>query len=233
MEQTKKDAGTTPELVRLAGVSKQYDGGVIVALGGVDLSIAEGDCLAVLGPSGSGKSTLISMLSGFDVPSGGAVYWRGEPVRKQTLWTELRRRQIGIVFQEFNLIPTLTTLENVEIAMFGCGIAESERRRRAECALARVNLTHRRNNLPLELSGGERQRAAIARSIIHEPKLLLADEPTGNLDRRNGDQVADLLFDVGQKHGAALVLVTHDEALAERCSRKVRLLDGRVSEQSR
>ncbi|MBI3678735.1 MAG: ABC transporter ATP-binding protein [Proteobacteria bacterium] len=216
-------------LVELSGVSRVFDNGAIVALRDIDLSIGAGECVAIVGPSGSGKSSLVNMLSGFDIASQGTVSWNGVPVLTQREWAKLRGSEIGIVFQEFNLLPTLTAIENVEIPMFDHGISAPERRRRAAESLERVGLGGRRNHLPFKLSGGERQRVAIARSLVNRPKLLLADEPTGNLDRANSELVSDLLFGACAGEGAALVLVTHDETLAQRCPRCVRLLDGRIA----
>ena len=220
--------GDAPPLVELSNVSRIFDEGAIVALDKVDLAIGMGECLAILGPSGSGKSSMINMLSGFDVASSGTVAWNGVPITTQKSWAKLRGSQIGIVFQEFNLLPTLTAVENVEMPMFDHGISIAERRRRAVEALDMVGLDGRLNHLPFRLSGGERQRVAIARSLVNRPKLLLADEPTGNLDRANSEHVADLLFGRCAREGTTLVLVTHEEDLARRCTRCVRLNDGRI-----
>src|SRR6185312_10272848 len=171
--------------------------------------------------------SLISMMSGIDGPTAGEVSWNGEPVKSRKQWAAIRSGEIGIVFQEFHLIPTLTALENVEIAMFGRNIAPAKRRLRAATALDRVGLAERLDHVPRALSGGERQRVAIARSIINEPKLLLADEPTGNLDSVNTTMIADLLLQL-QRAGTALVLATHDEELALRCKRLIRLRDGHI-----
>jgi len=158
------------------------------------------------------------------------VLWGGQPVASRRAWAQLRRRDIGIVFQEFHLLPTLTARENVEMALMGHGIAAAERRERAQSALERVGLAHRLENLPHALSGGERQRVAIARAIVNAPRLLLADEPTGNLDTANTEAVADLLFNLQRDTGMTLVLVTHDEHLAARCRRCVRIRDGEVAD---
>lgn len=215
-------------LIALRGVSRMHDGGAIVALRNVDLQIAEGDCVAVVGASGSGKSSLINILCGIDYPTSGHVIWQGRAIRRKSDWVWLRRLRIGIVFQEFNLIPTLTVLENVELALLGRGLSAKHRYMRAGMVLGRVGLDHRPHHLVTRLSGGERQRVAIARAIVSEPKLLLADEPTGNLDSASAIKIADLLFGLHGMFGMTLILVTHDDALAARCARQIRLRDGTV-----
>jgi predicted ABC-type transport system involved in lysophospholipase L1 biosynthesis ATPase subunit len=217
-------------LIAARAVSRLYDGGAIAALTNVDLDIEAGDCVAIVGASGSGKSSLLNLLCGIDYPSAGSVLWEGRPFRKQADWAQLRRTHIGIVFQEFNLIPTLTALENVELALFGRGLSTVRRQTRAAILLERVGLEARMHNLVTTLSGGERQRVAIARAVANEPRLLLADEPTGNLDSTNAVLVADLLFGLHEDAGVAIVLVTHDEELAARCRRLVRIKDGRIVE---
>jgi len=217
-------------LIALRTVSRLYDDGAVAALTDVELEIQAGDCVAIVGASGSGKSSLVNLLCGIDYPSSGSVRWQGEPVRRQAEWARLRRTQIGIVFQEFNLIPTLTALENVELALFGCGLSTVRRQTRAAILLGRVGLEARMHNLVTTLSGGERQRVAIARAIANEPRLLLADEPTGNLDSTNALLVADLLFKLHADANVTIVLVTHDESLAARCGRRVRIKDGRIVE---
>ena len=216
-------------LIAARAVSRLYDGGAIAALTNVDLDIETGDRVAIVGASGSGKSSLLNLLCGIDYPSAGSVLW-GRPLRKQADWAQLRRTHIGIVFQEFNLIPTLTALENVELALFGRGLSTVRRQTRAAILLERVGLEARMHNLVTTLSGGERQRVAIARAVANEPRLLLADEPTGNLDSTNAVLVADLLFGLHEDAGVAIVLVTHDEELAARCRRLVRIKDGRIVE---
>jgi putative ABC transport system ATP-binding protein len=218
-------------LVDLDHVSHAFDDGRIVALSDVSLSIKEGDSVAVLGASGSGKSTLILLMCGIRMPSTGVVRWKGEPVSEPEQWTNLRRTEIGIVFQEFNLFPTLTACENIEVAMFGSKFGSGDRKRRAEEALEIVGLAERTNHLPHELSGGERQRVAIARSMINNPALILADEPTGNLDSINALAVLNLLFDLKRARGTTLVMVTHESSYARRCARQIRIRDGKVFEQ--
>ena len=225
-----KPQDPTPPLVTLERVSRAFDDGAIVALKSIDLKIPAGDCVAILGPSGSGKSSIVNLLSGIDRPTSGRILWNGTPVESRRAWSRLRRDGIGIVFQEFNLIPTLSAAENVEMALMGRGVAANQQRARAQAALGRVGLAHRTRHLPHALSGGERQRVAIARAIVNAPSVLLADEPTGNLDSANAAAVADLLFELQRDTGMTLVLVTHDESLAARCRRCVRVRDGEIAE---
>jgi predicted ABC-type transport system involved in lysophospholipase L1 biosynthesis ATPase subunit len=217
-------------LIALRGVSRIHDGGAIAALRNVDLDIKAGDCVAIVGASGSGKSSLVNLLCGIDYPSTGDVLWNGQPVRRQAKWARLRRTSIGIVFQEFNLIPTLTAIENVELALFGRGMSAKRRLGRAAIVLDRVGLEPRMHSLVTTLSGGERQRVAIARALANEPTLLLADEPTGSLDSANAALVADLLFKLRDDPRMTIVLVTHNEALAARCPRLVRIKDGSIAD---
>jgi ABC-type lipoprotein export system ATPase subunit len=217
-------------LIALRNVSRLYDAGAIAAVTDVDLEIRAKDCVAIVGASGSGKSSLVNLLCGIDYPSAGSVLWQGQAVRRQADWARLRRTQIGIVFQEFNLIPTLTALENVELALFGRGMSTLRRQTRAAILLERVGLEARMHNRVTTLSGGERQRVAIARAIANEPVLLLADEPTGSLDSVNALLVADLLFRLHHETNTAIVLVTHDETLAARCRRQIRVKDGHIVE---
>jgi predicted ABC-type transport system involved in lysophospholipase L1 biosynthesis ATPase subunit len=220
-------------LITLEHVSRDFDGGRIVAVDDVNFTIEKGQSVAVVGASGSGKTTLIMLMCGIMAPSAGAIRWNGAPVATAEEWTTLRRSEIGIVFQDFNLFPTLSANENVEVATFGTGIDSKERKYRAEAALEAVGLTARSTHLPHQLSGGERQRVAIARSIVNRPTLILADEPTGNLDSVNGTAIMDLLFDLHRARGVTLVLVTHDAHLAARCARQVRIKDGRLTELER
>jgi putative ABC transport system ATP-binding protein len=173
------------------------------------------------------------LMCGIMAPSAGTIRWNGAPVTTVEEWTRLRRSEIGIVFQDFNLFPTLSANENVEVATFGTGIDSLERKHRAGAALDAVGLTARSTHLPHQLSGGERQRVAIARSIVNRPTLILADEPTGNLDSVNGASIIDLLFDLHRTRGVTIVLVTHDVHVAGRCARQVRIKDGRLTELKR
>jgi len=217
-------------LIRLQSVERQYDDGTIVALKNINLVIATGECLAVVGPSGSGKSSLLNMLSGIDVPTAGQIFWNDLPVRSRKEWAKLRGSDIGIVFQEFNLLPTLTAIENVEMALIGHGISAVSRRSRAIKAIERVGLLSRLDHLPNAMSGGERQRVAIARSIVNSPKLILADEPTGNLDSASASMIIDLLLGLQEDSDMTLVIITHDEDIAARCSRCIRIKDGEIIE---
>jgi ABC-type lipoprotein export system ATPase subunit len=217
-------------LIALRRVSRVYDGGAITALRNVDLQVTENDCLAIVGASGSGKTSLVNILCGIDYPSSGHVTWEGRAIRSKREWVRLRRLRIGIVFQEYNLIPTLTAVENIELALLGRGMSPKHRYTRAGMVLARVGLEQHPHRLVSRLSGGERQRVAIARAIVSDPKLLIADEPTGNLDTANSLKIADLLFELREQSGMTLILVTHDETLAARCDRQIRLRDGSVVE---
>ena len=224
---------TGASLLSLAGIRRSFDGGRIVALDGVDLTVGKGESVAVVGRSGSGKSCLVGIATGLDRPDAGIVTWQGRNVSSRREWAALRRKSIGIVFQEFHLLPTLTAQQNVELALMGGDAGQAEQRRAAAAALERVGLGGRRDNLPAEMSGGERQRVAIARALVRDPLILFADEPTGNLDSANAEMVADLLFDLQRERGVSLVLVTHDGELAARCGRVVKLSDGHVVEDVR
>jgi ABC-type lipoprotein export system ATPase subunit len=221
---------TIAPLIALRNVSRTFDDGSVVALRGVDLSIERGAFVSIVGPSGSGKSSLVHIMAGFDRPTGGKVLWHGVEVADKRAWTTLRRTRIGIVFQEFLLLPTLSALENVEIALSGTALAGPARRGRAAELLEQVGLGGRLDHLPYALSGGERQRVAIARSLANGPELLLADEPTGNLDSKNAAAVLDLLLALRRRAGMTLVLVTHDEAIAARADYTVHIKDGMVAD---
>ena len=213
-------------------VGKVVDGpdGRLVILDDVTLSLARGDSLAIVGASGSGKTTLIGLLAGLDRPSSGSVTLAGERLDDldEEARARLRRRRIGFVFQNFHLLPALNAEENVMLPLELEGSADA--RKRAADALARVGLGARRHHYPAQLSGGEQQRVALARAFVHAPEILFADEPTGNLDRRTGAAVGDLLFALNREHGTTLVLVTHDAALAERCQRQLALDTGRIAQ---
>jgi putative ABC transport system ATP-binding protein len=230
--QSAEDIEKSPPLISLEDVSLAFDDGRIVALRNVHVSIARGEAVAVVGRSGSGKTTLFHVICGIRRPSSGVVRWNGMSVTTRRAWTALRNLSIGIVFQDFNLFPTLTASENVELALFGIVASESERRLRAAAALQTVGLSERATHLPHQLSGGERQRVAIARSIVKRPALILADEPTGNLDIRNSAAIMDLLFELRTAQGATLVMVTHARDQALRCGRQIEMKDGQIFESS-
>ena len=219
---------TSPPMLAFEKVARSFDGDRVTALRGVSLEIGEGECISLTGRSGSGKTCLLNIAGGIDVPSTGRVLWRGKPVASRRDWAALRRREIGIVFQEFNLLPTLTARQNVELALMGSGLGGRAQRAAAEAALARVGLEGRAGHLPAEMSGGERQRVAIARALVRKPALLLADEPTGSLDSANAANVAGLLLGLPEERGMTLLMVTHDPALAARCPRRIRMHDGVV-----
>jgi putative ABC transport system ATP-binding protein len=225
-----------PALVALRDVARVYPRGAsqVVALAGISLAIRAGEKLAIMGPSGSGKTTLLSILGCLDRPSSGEHLFEGRSVASldDDALSRLRNRSVGFVFQAFHLIPQLTVAENVETPLLYAGVALHEWRARALAALEQVSLAHRADHRPSELSGGEAQRAAIARALVTSPRLLLADEPTGNLDSTTGEEIAALL-DRLHAQGATVVLVTHNEALGRRAERVLRLRDGRIESEAR
>ncbi|MFJ9776285.1 ABC transporter ATP-binding protein [Kitasatospora sp. NPDC101157] len=218
-----------PYVVELSGVHKEF--GDAKALDGVDLRIRAGEAVAVMGPSGCGKSTLLNMVAGLDRPSSGTVRVQGQDLGglNENGLALFRRRNIGMIFQFFNLIDDLPALDNVALAAQLTGTTAKQARRRALELLDELGVAHRKDVYPATLSGGERQRVAVARALMNRPALLLADEPTGALDSRSGEQVMDLLIDLNQI-GQTLLIVTHDPDLATRCaSRLVEVADGRVA----
>jgi putative ABC transport system ATP-binding protein len=206
--------------------------GPVNILRGVDLDIAPGEAVGMIGPSGSGKTSLLMVLAGLERPTAGTVRVAGRELTgmDEDALARLRRDAIGIVFQAFHLIPTMTALENVSVPMELARVADAGDR--ATASLRAVGLEHRMAHLPGQLSGGEQQRVALARAFAPKPLLLLADEPTGNLDRATGEAVMDLLFALREQAGTTLLLITHDAGLAERCGRRVRLADGMVADSS-
>jgi putative ABC transport system ATP-binding protein len=218
-------------MLKLDNVSKKYRTTEVEtsALDGVSLEIAQGEFVAVMGPSGCGKSTLLNILGLLDSPDRGAYWFFGEEVARysERELTALRRTGVGFIFQSFNLIDDLNVAENVEVSLLYRRIAGGERRRRVGAALERVGIAHRAKHLPHQLSGGQQQRVAIARALVADPKLILADEPTGNLDTENGNAVMTLLTQINEA-GTTVVMVTHSLVHAGYAKRTVKLLDGRV-----
>jgi putative ABC transport system ATP-binding protein len=206
----------------------------IDALAGIDLTIDEGEFLAIQGSTGSGKTTLLQMLGAMDRPTGGSLLFDGRDLAKmgEGDLSELRSHSFGFIFQAFNLIPTLTAQENVETALVPWHVRTDERRRRAADALAGVGLADRARHMPLELSGGEQQRVAIARALVRAPRVILADEPTGNLDERTRDDIIGLLEQLWRERGQTLIVVTHDTWVAGRASRRIWLDQGRLGDEN-
>jgi putative ABC transport system ATP-binding protein len=207
--------------------------GDVHILQGVSLAVKPGEAVGIVGPSGSGKTSLLMVVSGLEPASSGSVMLAGAELRgrAEEALARIRRETIGIVFQSFHLIPTLTAIENVAIPMEFRGLADADARARA--ALARVGLGHRLDHYPGQLSGGEQQRVAIARALAAGAKVILADEPTGNLDQDTGEAIINLLFDLQAREGTTLLLVTHDRSLAKRCGRIIEVRDGKVKEEGR
>jgi putative ABC transport system ATP-binding protein len=217
-------------MIKLENVSKVYRTERVetLALDNVNLSVAPGELVSVMGPSGCGKSTLLNLMGLLDEPSEGSVELDGAPVKtyRDRKLARLRNEKLGFIFQQFHLVSDLSVLDNVEIPLLYRRLSNKERRRMALAALDRVGLSSRVHHFPTQLSGGQQQRAAIARAIVGRPRVLLADEPTGNLDSHMGDEVMDLLEELN-RDGVTVVMVTHDPRLAERTGRTVRLFDGR------
>lgn len=222
------DPNSSEIVYEARGLTKEFDGGAVAALRGVDFRIHAGEFVAIVGPSGCGKSTLLQMLGTLDRPTAGTLTYRGKPLAELPDPAEYRAREIGFVFQAFHLLPTFTVAENVQIPMFESRRPRRDRLTRSLALLEEVGLGHRVNHFPSKLSGGERQRVAIARSLANEPTVLLADEPTGNLDSENSAHVVDLLLRLHRTLRTTLVLVTHDLGLAARADRVLRMKDGRI-----
>ena len=213
-------------------LSLPSNAGVVHILKNVDLTVHRGETVGLIGPSGSGKSSLLMLMGGLEQASSGKVDVLGQDlsILNEDALARFRRSHMGIVFQSFHLIPTMTALENVATPLELAGVKDAMERARAE--LAEVGLAERGGHFPAQLSGGEQQRVALARAAVLRPNILLADEPTGNLDGQNGLVIMDMLFSLREKHGSTLVLVTHDPVLAKRCDRMIALSDGRIISQS-
>jgi putative ABC transport system ATP-binding protein len=228
----RKITGRNGELIRMTGIGKVYDTGKVTveALRGVDLAVDDGELVALVGPSGSGKSTLMNLIGCLDTPTSGTYELRGQRVagmsREQL--AAIRNRRVGFVFQNFNLLPQITAFENVEMPLLFGGVPRRKRRDRVAELMEQVGLSDRMEHKPTELSGGQMQRVAVARALAMRPDLLLADEPTGNLDSTSGSDIMTLFVDLW-KQGSTIVVITHDPALARRTPRQVELHDGRIT----
>ena len=220
--------------IQLVDICRQYQLGStdVNALKNIDLEIDQGDFVALVGPSGSGKSTLLNLIGGLDKPTSGEICVQGISLHNaaEKELTSHRRHNVGFIFQTFNLIPTLTALENVALPLMLSGVGLGERSERARQLLSRVGLEHRLDHRPTEMSGGEQQRAAIARALVNNPKLVLADEPTGNLDSSTGAEVMRLLRELNAERGVTLIIVTHDPEVASYADRVVHLRDGQITD---
>jgi putative ABC transport system ATP-binding protein len=221
-----------PEVLRVAGLERRYDmgGEVVHALRGVSLTIRRNEYVAIMGPSGSGKSTMMNILGCLDTPDAGEYWLNGEEVSRlgDDALARVRNREIGFVFQTFNLLPRASALHNVELPLIYAGLNAGERRERAEQALVRVGLEQRMHHRPNELSGGQRQRVAIARALVNRPSILLADEPTGNLDSTTSEEIM-AVFEELHDHGQTVVMVTHEPDIAAYAERVITLRDGKVA----
>jgi len=240
MEATRPEAATTPDpnqaLIEINDLKKRYQMGseVVWALDGISLTVERGEYIAIMGPSGSGKSTLMNMLGCLDTPTSGSYFLNGQDVSRYTddELAEIRNREIGFVFQTFNLLPRVDCLRNAELPLIYAGMSRAERRERAAEALRNVGLGDRMDHRPNELSGGQRQRVATARALVNRPSLILADEPTGNLDTETGDEIM-LLFESLYRQGNTLLVVTHEEDIAHHARRILRLRDGKLEQDVR
>ncbi len=225
---------TSQTLLRLEGVTKVFYTDEIEthALSGIHLEIEPGEFVSIAGPSGCGKSTLLSILGLLDSPTGGNYSLNGKPVENLSLAerARIRNREVGFIFQSFNLIGDLSVYENVELPLTYRGMATAERRQRTTEALERVGMAHRAKHLPSQLSGGQQQRVAVARAIVGQPLILMADEPTGNLDSKNGDAVMELLREL-HRGGATICMVTHDQRFARHADRTIHIFDGQIIEE--
>ena len=210
------------------GLKKEFDNGQVQALRGVNFRVDQGEFVAVVGPSGCGKTTLLQLLGALDRPSSGTLCYRGNSIADLADPAAYRAQEIGFIFQAFHLLPTFTAEENVQIPMFETNRSAVERKQRAIDLLKAVGLARRLDHFPAMLSGGERQRVAIARSLANRPSVLLADEPTGNLDSENARRILELIIRLHRDQNMTLVLVTHDMAVAQRASRTIRMKDGRI-----
>jgi putative ABC transport system ATP-binding protein len=218
----------TSSIVVMRGVVKTFEDGRVRALDGVDLDIRAGECVAIVGPSGCGKSTLLHLIAALDRADEGTIIVNGEDLATEKNLSRHRAREVGLVFQLDNLLPTLSASENVQVPMFEIGLNARQRRERARELMELVGIADKASNRPTELSGGERQRVAIARALANQPVIMLADEPTGRLDSVSGRHILDLLDDLRRERGLTVIMVTHDMSVAARAGRIIRMLDGRI-----
>jgi len=221
-------------IIEAIDVKKNYSvmGMRIAALDNINLGFAPGEFTAIMGPSGSGKTTLLNLITGLERPTSGQIFFEGRDITdaQEKELTELRRRKIGLVFQMYNLIPVLSALENVELPTIASDLPKDEARKRALDLLERVGLKERLNNKPVELSGGEQQRVAIARALINDPSIVVADEPTGNVDTDTGLKLIKLLSELKRERSVTIILTTHDRVVADHADRIVRMRDGKIQE---
>jgi len=215
-------------ILEVHNLHKSYDNGRIQALRGVDLSIYPGEFVTISGPSGSGKSTLLQLLGGLDTPTNGEVRFEGAVLGNTVDLDSFRSRKVGFIFQAFYLLPTLCALENVQVPMLALSEKGCDRAQRAEALLLEMGMGHRLNQFPNELSAGERQRVAIARALANNPSILLADEPTGNLDSVNSERIMEILTGIQKQRGMTLVVITHEDEIARSAPRHIRIRDGRI-----
>jgi putative ABC transport system ATP-binding protein len=220
-------SGTSTEILRAEGLVKYYSDGNVKALQGVSIKIDVAESVAITGPSGCGKSTLLHLLGGLDRPTEGEVFYRSKPLGQLDI-DQYRACEIGFVFQAFHLMPTLTTVENVQVPMFEANWSRRERTERAEQLVKEVGLGHRLTHRPSQLSIGERQRVAIARALANDPSLVLADEPTGNLDSKNQEEIIRLLHELRRERRLTMVIVTHSHEVAQAADRRITMKDGRL-----
>ncbi len=220
-------------IIELRNLAKHYEMGenIVRALDGIDVEIKKGDFIAIVGPSGSGKSTMMNMIGALDLATKGEIFLDDEDIEnlEESELAQIRGRKIGFVFQTFNLIPTLTALENVMLPMTFQGLSKEEKLERAKKILEKVGLEHRKNHFPNELSGGEMQRVAIARALANNPEVILADEPTGNLDSKTGKEIMKIFTDLNKK-GKTIIFVTHDLDLTKYATKVLKLRDGKIEE---
>lgn len=216
-------------IIEIKGLKKFYDEGKVKALNGIDLNIKKGEFVSIIGPSGSGKSTLLNMIGSLEIPDEGVIKVADYDLLNTPNLDEFRGRKIGFIFQLHNLIPNLNIVQNIEIPMYPLGLSSKEMRERALELLKLVNIEDKAKSLPNQLSGGERQRVAIARSLANKPEIILADEPTGSLDSKNGNNILNLLIKLHKEEGVTLIVVTHDMNVANLADRVIEVFDGKIA----